>query len=334
MTFYNVQYSFELKLCKNIMKKKIIIIGAGSAGTSIIYFINRFGIIDEKLFVIDKTEDISNTSKNIEAILFQSECNDKEEISFTDSITNLFDDVDIAIIAAGINGDTASQILSLLLCQKKKPLLFGVFTIPFLWEGIKSRQKGFNSFYEFQKSVEGFLLIDSEIILPSISDNGNIEDIFNENNSIAIYFIKTLVALLNSDEFNLNNFSSIQNRNMDPQRIVSQSDTFGTSILFAYCLIDEIDSITTSVLKIINSPLINRYRLNKMNYVYFVIFYSTYYSKTLASKIVKEIKQLLSQDTKITEIHISIPETKSKPILTMLGYDNEATWIQRYLDLN
>jgi hypothetical protein len=121
---------------------------------------------------------------------------------------------------------------------------------------------------------------------------------------------------------------------MNPQSIVSQSETFGTSFLFAYCLIDEIDPITTSVLKIINFPLINQYRLNKMNYVYFVTFHSTYNSKTLTSKIVKEIKQFLSPDTQITEIHISIPETKSKPILTMLGYDNEATWIQRYLDLN
>lgn len=196
---------------ETLFKAKIKVIGIGGGGGSIVSEIGRslenatFVIADTDIRALRKRQGIKyfwfgenmthglGTGVNVELAKEAAE-EAREEIS------SIFKDQDIIIFIASLGGGLGSGATQVFVDVAKEfgGITFGIFTMPFKFEGKKKQRIAQNALKLLKQSLNVSLVIPNEKIFKIIDINTPITDAFSTVNKSLIESLESLIDLINN----------------------------------------------------------------------------------------------------------------------------------------
>jgi len=192
-------------------KARIKVIGIGGGGSSIVSEISRS--LNKATFVIADTDTrVFNKQKGVKYFLFGQEQThglgtglnpelareaaeqEKEKIS------NLFQDQDIVIFIASLGGGVGSGATKVFAEVSKNfgGITFGIFTLPFKFEGKNKYKIAYKALRELKKSLNVSITIPNERIFKIINSDTAIISAFSTVNKKLIESLESLIDLIYS----------------------------------------------------------------------------------------------------------------------------------------
>ncbi len=202
--------NFDLSV-NSIFRPKIRVIGIGGGGGSIVSEIGRslekasFIIADTDLRAIKKRAGIKyfyfgeevthglGTGMNPD---LAREAAEKEK----DRISKLLEGQDIIILVSSLGGGLGSGATSVFaeLSQKMGNVTFGIFTLPFKFEGKKKLKISNKAVEETRKSLNALITIANEKIFKIVDEKTSITDAFSLVNKNLIGSLESLIDLIHN----------------------------------------------------------------------------------------------------------------------------------------
>lgn len=194
---------------ESLFRAKIKVIGVGGGGGSIVSEIGRslekatFVIADTDARALRKRSGIKNflfgenlthglgTGVNVELAKKAAE-ESKEKIS------DFFKDQDIVIFVASLGGGLGSGATQVFAqtAQKFGGITFGIFTLPFAFEGKNKRRTAQKSLKDLRKSLNVSITIPNEKIFKVIDSNTSITQAFSMVNKNLIESLESLIDII------------------------------------------------------------------------------------------------------------------------------------------
>src|SRR3989338_3330465 len=201
----------EQFLPKSFFKAKIRVIGIGGGGGSIVSEIGRS--LHKASFVVADTDTRAFKKKSgIKNFLFgqklthglgtgvNPQLGRDAALQEKERITRLFVEQDIVIFIASLGGGLGSGATQVFLEAAKdfKGITFGIFTLPFKFEGKNKYKIAVKSLANLQRGLNVSLTIPNEKIFKVISPNTAITDAFSIVNKSLIEGLESLIDLIYS----------------------------------------------------------------------------------------------------------------------------------------
>src|SRR3989344_4600951 len=196
-------------LTDSFFKAKIKVVGIGGGGGSIVSEIGRS--LDKAKFVVADTDTrIFTKKRGIKYFLFgqklthglgtglnpklAKEAAEQEK----EKITKLFNNEDLVIFVASLGGGVGSGATSVFAEANKKfnGVSFGIFTLPFKFEGKNKQRIAQKSLVELRKHLNVSIVIANEKIFKVIDSNTSITDAFSTVNKNLIESLESLIDLI------------------------------------------------------------------------------------------------------------------------------------------
>lgn len=196
-------------LTKSFFKAKIKVIGIGGGGGSIVSEIGRS--LDKAKFVIADTETRNfKKRKGIQYFLFGQQLThglgtglnlNLGKISAEqekERIAKLFENQDMIIFVASLGGGVGSGATPVFaeISKNFKGISFGIFTLPFKFEGRHKYKVASKALTELRKSLNVSIAIANERIFKIIDSNTAITDAFSLVNKNLIESLESLIDLI------------------------------------------------------------------------------------------------------------------------------------------
>src|SRR3989338_2830110 len=196
-------------LTDSFFKAKIKVVGIGGGGGSIVSEIGRS--LDKAKFIVADTDTrIFTKKRGIKYFLFgqklthglgtglnpklAKEAAEQEK----EKITKLFNNEDLVIFVASLGGGVGSGATSVFAEANKKfnGVSFGIFTLPFKFEGKNKQRIAQKSLVELRKHLNVSIVIANEKIFKVIDSNTSITDAFSTVNKNLIESLESLIDLI------------------------------------------------------------------------------------------------------------------------------------------
>ncbi len=196
-------------LTNSFFKAKIKVIGIGGGGGSIVSEIGRS--LDKAKFVIADTDTrVFKKRRGIKYLLLGQKLThglgtgldpnlgrmaaEQEK----EKITKLFDDQDMAIFVASLGGGVGSGATPVFaeLSKNFKGVSFGIFTLPFKFEGKNKYKIATKSLQELRKHLNVSITIENEKIFKIINPDTSITEAFSIVNKSLIESLESLIDLI------------------------------------------------------------------------------------------------------------------------------------------
>jgi len=198
-------------LPNNLFKAKIKVIGIGGGGASIVSEIGK-SLGKANFLIADTDSRFIKKNKGIKYFLFGQELthgmgtglnpelakiaaeNEKEKIS------KLFEDQDIVILVSSLGGGVGSGATRVFadISKKFNCITFGIFTLPFKFEGKNKHKIALRSLLELRKLLNVSITIPNERIFKIIDESTSITQAFSLINKNLIKSLESLIDLIYS----------------------------------------------------------------------------------------------------------------------------------------
>jgi len=201
--------AMESFLTNNLFKAKIKVIGIGGGGASIVSEIGKS--LGKANFVIADTDSrFIKKNKGIKYFLFGQELTrglgtglnpelakaaaEKER----EEIEKLFENQDIVILVSSLGGGVSSGATKIFADVSKKfdCITFGIFTLPFKFEGQNKHRIALKSLTELRRMLNVSITIPNERIFKIIDDDTSITQAFSMINKNLIKSLESLIDLI------------------------------------------------------------------------------------------------------------------------------------------
>ncbi len=201
----------EVFLAESFFKAKIKVIGIGGGGSSIVSEISRS--LNKATFVIADTDTRNfGKQKGVKYFLFGQDqthgmgtglnvelARSSAEIE-KEKISSLFANQDIVIFIASLGGGVGSGATKIFAEVSKSfgGISFGIFTLPFKFEGANKQKIANRALLELKKSLNVSITIPNERIFKIIDSNTPIVEAFSTVNKRLIEGLESLIDLIYS----------------------------------------------------------------------------------------------------------------------------------------
>lgn len=194
---------------QDFFKAKIKVIGIGGGGGSIVSEIGKS--LGKASFVIADTDSrIAKKAKGIKYLLFGQDLTHglgtglNPELAKTaaeraeEKITGLFENQDIVILIASLGGGVGSGATEVFaeLSKKFNCITFGIFTLPFKFEGKNKHKVAAKYLAELRRMLNVSITIPNERIFKVIDQNTSISQAFSMVNKNLIKSLESLIDLI------------------------------------------------------------------------------------------------------------------------------------------